>query len=104
MLLLVQRRRIQSNKETLSRRSGSDSTVSDTGVVKEVCSSSLFFDFYTIAEATNNFSHKLGEGGFGPVYKVKCPKFLLFVYIDLMKLTKFGNFRRASYQVVKKLQ
>lgn len=31
-----------------------------------------FFDFRTIANATNNFSNnnKLGEGGFGPVYKV----------------------------------
>lgn len=30
------------------------------------------FDFQTIANATNNFSlnSKLGEGGFGPVYKV----------------------------------
>lgn len=31
------------------------------------------FDFQTISAATNNFSsiNKLGEGGFGPVYKVK---------------------------------
>ena len=31
------------------------------------------FDLATIASATNNFSstYKLGEGGFGPVYKVK---------------------------------
>jgi len=31
------------------------------------------FDFATIAIATSNFSgaNKLGEGGFGPVYKVK---------------------------------
>lgn len=30
------------------------------------------FDFSTIAKATNHFSisNKLGEGGFGPVYKV----------------------------------
>lgn len=31
------------------------------------------FDFATILEATSNFSlnNKLGEGGFGPVYKVR---------------------------------
>lgn len=31
------------------------------------------FDLATIAKATNNFStdNKLGQGGFGPVYKVK---------------------------------
>ncbi|PIA60777.1 hypothetical protein AQUCO_00300354v1 [Aquilegia coerulea] len=29
------------------------------------------FDFNTVAEATNNFSNKLGQGGFGPVYKGK---------------------------------
>ena len=31
------------------------------------------FEFGTIAQATDNFSfnNKLGEGGFGPVYKVK---------------------------------
>jgi hypothetical protein len=32
----------------------------------------LIFDLAAIANATNNFSNnnKLGEGGFGPVYKV----------------------------------
>lgn len=31
-----------------------------------------FFDLATVARATDNFSpsNKLGEGGFGPVYKV----------------------------------
>jgi len=30
------------------------------------------FDLFTIATATNNFSveNKIGQGGFGPVYKV----------------------------------
>lgn len=32
------------------------------------------FDFNTITTATNNFSkeNKLGQGGFGTVYKVSC--------------------------------
>jgi len=32
----------------------------------------LLFDFERLATATNNFhlSNKLGQGGFGPVYKV----------------------------------
>ncbi|KAJ3698640.1 hypothetical protein LUZ61_002345 [Rhynchospora tenuis] len=73
---IVQRRRIpsvQSTKETLSGESGVYSTVSDNGSAQESGISSPFFDFYTIAEATSNFSHKLGEGGFGPVYKGKLP-------------------------------
>jgi hypothetical protein len=39
---------------------------------------SLLFEFSTLQQATDNFSdlNKLGEGGFGPVYKV-----LLFVLI-----------------------
>lgn len=28
------------------------------------------FKMINIAEATNHFSNKIGEGGFGPVYKV----------------------------------
>jgi len=36
-----------------------------------------FFDLATIVNATNNFSieNKLGEGGFGPVYKVNLQPF-----------------------------
>ena len=39
----------------------------------------LYFDLSTILSATNNFSdeNKLGEGGFGPVYKVKIYKYFL---------------------------
>ena len=29
------------------------------------------FSLVSITQATNNFTSKLGEGGFGPVYKVK---------------------------------
>ncbi|XP_078175429.1 G-type lectin S-receptor-like serine/threonine-protein kinase SD1-1 [Carex rostrata] len=71
--IVQRRRRIQINKETVSGGSGAYSTVSDDGVVQEGGLSSQFFDFFTIAEATNNFSQKLGEGGFGSVYKGKLP-------------------------------
>ena len=32
------------------------------------------FSLTSIVQATNNFMSKLGEGGFGPVYKVKMGK------------------------------
>ena len=39
---------------------------------KEDIESEILFDLVVIINATNNFSNdnKLGEGGFGPVYKV----------------------------------
>ena len=45
-----------------------------------------YFDFTTILTATNNFSdvNKLGEGGFGPVYKVKS----LFIYLCICNFWK----------------
>lgn len=42
--------------------------------VEETSSEFSMFDFSQIADSTNKFSdgNKLGEGGFGRVYKVKC--------------------------------
>lgn len=50
--------------------------------VEETSSEFSMFDFSQIADATNKFSvgNKLGEGGFGRVYKVKCSA-CLFCYI-----------------------
>nr|XP_009417400.1 PREDICTED: putative receptor-like protein kinase At4g00960 [Musa acuminata subsp. malaccensis] len=44
---------------------------SNVGGAKSQKANSLLFDFETLKVATNNFSdaNKLGEGGFGPVYK-----------------------------------
>ncbi|KAK8675387.1 hypothetical protein V6N13_033454 [Hibiscus sabdariffa] len=44
-----------------------------------------YFDFSTIAAATNNFSsdNKLGQGGFGPVYKVAFLLTTIYTYIDM---------------------
>ncbi|KAJ3683137.1 hypothetical protein LUZ60_013364 [Juncus effusus] len=70
------RRRIQASQSTGELTTGSSSlssTIFENSQVKESDLSSPFFDFYTIAQATNNFSYKLGEGGFGPVYKGKLP-------------------------------
>lgn len=55
---------------------------------------SLLFEFSTLQKATENFSdlNKLGEGGFGPVYKVliylfsncfQIPTLLLIVGLEL---------------------
>jgi hypothetical protein len=40
--------------------------------VKGSILSSPLVEFNTVYSATNNFSDKLGEGGFGAVYKVGC--------------------------------
>ena len=46
------------------------------------------FDFQTIAAATDNFSpgNRLGQGGFGPVYKV----LFLFVVLIFFSVDTFG--------------
>jgi hypothetical protein len=44
---------------------------------KEDVQLSTIFGFSTISNATNHFSddNKIGQGGFGPVYKVKSASF-----------------------------
>lgn len=66
----------------------------------------LQFDFDTIAAATNNFSgdNKLGEGGFGEVYKVFDLHLYIHIFSFLLILKTGGilvwsfNFR-ASFRV-----
>ena len=45
-----------------------------------------YFDLSTILTATNNFSdlNKLGEGGFGPAYKVKRLLFLPYACLEMI--------------------
>ena len=45
-----------------------------------------YFDLSKILTATNNFSdlNKLGEGGFGPVYKVKRLLFLPYACLEMI--------------------
>ena len=52
-----------------------------------------YFDLSTILTATNNFSdlNKLGEGGFGPVYKVE----RLFTF----GVRIFGNYLIISFEL-----
>ena len=52
-----------------------------------------YSDLSTILTATNNFSdlNKLGEGGFGPVHKVK----RLFIFGVCM----FGNYLNISFEL-----
>jgi hypothetical protein len=47
-----------------------DNIYGDDSVKRSILSSPLF-EFSTVYSATNNFSEKLGEGGFGPVFKVE---------------------------------
>ncbi|KAF3633129.1 putative cysteine-rich receptor-like protein kinase 29-like [Capsicum annuum] len=64
VILMKRRKRKLVNKKESIRR---DDTTSS--------GESLQYDFSTISAATNNFSNanKLGQGGFGPVYKGKLP-------------------------------
>ncbi|KAG8043189.1 hypothetical protein GUJ93_ZPchr0119g33242 [Zizania palustris] len=67
-------RRIQGPR-LITKEAGAlaDEVIFRTGSVKSTALSSPLFEFSTVYLATNNFSDKLGEGGFGPVYKGVLP-------------------------------
>ena len=52
--------------------------------IEERDSEFLLYDFDQIADATDNFSdhHKLGQGGFGPVYKVRIYRSIQFSCLE----------------------
>lgn len=67
-------RRIQKPFQTAGEArsiSAADDNIYEDDSLKGFLSSPLV-EFSTVYSATNNFSEKLGEGGFGPVYKVEC--------------------------------
>ncbi|KAF7154467.1 hypothetical protein RHSIM_Rhsim01G0039400 [Rhododendron simsii] len=57
------------------------------------------FGFTDIKTATSNFSHenKLGEGGFGPVYKVLCSCSSLYCYV--VSYTRIQSFTRKIVDI-----
>ncbi|KAG8043608.1 hypothetical protein GUJ93_ZPchr0458g22847 [Zizania palustris] len=73
-LLIAGTRRIQGPR-LITKEAGApaDEVIFRTGSVKSTALSSPLFEFSTVYLATNNFSDKLGEGGFGPVYKGVLP-------------------------------
>lgn len=58
-----------------------------------------FFSLYEIAKATDDFSenNKIGEGGFGSVYKVTCP-----FSLSLFHLGCVGRRSRSSSEAALK--
>ncbi|KAK7395388.1 hypothetical protein VNO78_15945 [Psophocarpus tetragonolobus] len=76
---LIMSARKRSNKDFQHFNNGEPSKHTSNKVIEELShvklQELLLFDFQRVATATNNFhsSNKLGEGGFGPVYKGKMP-------------------------------
>jgi hypothetical protein len=56
--------------EDRSTAAADDYIYEDDSVKRSILSSPLV-EFGSVYSATNNFSEKLGEGGFGPVFKVE---------------------------------
>jgi hypothetical protein len=66
-------RRIQRPYRTVQARTTApaDEYIHEIDSVKEALMNSPLVEFSIVYSATNNFSEKLGEGGFGPVFKVE---------------------------------
>ena len=66
---------------------------------------SLQFDFGTIEVATNKFSddNKIGEGGFGKVYKVRRIK-THFLRCLVLKISKHSKFTAYKYEKISNLK
>ena len=54
------------------------------------------FDLATLSDATNFFSinNKLGQGGFGPVYKVSTLRLLSAPWINLMLINQYQTWHQ----------
>jgi hypothetical protein len=66
-------RRIQRPYRTVQARATApaDEYIYENDSVKEALLNSPLVEFSIVYSATNNFSVKFGEGGFGPVFKVE---------------------------------
>lgn len=76
-------RRIQAPR-LITKEAGppADEAIFRSDSVKSAVLSSPLVEFSTIYSATNNFSNKLGGGGFGFVYKVRSFKhFIILSYL-----------------------
>ncbi|TVU32353.1 hypothetical protein EJB05_24078, partial [Eragrostis curvula] len=65
-------RRIQKSPKTAGEAratAAADENIYENDLVKGAILNSPLVEFSTVYSATNNFNDKLGEGGFGPVYK-----------------------------------
>ncbi|XP_056842961.1 G-type lectin S-receptor-like serine/threonine-protein kinase At4g11900 isoform X1 [Raphanus sativus] len=92
-----------SRRRTRAQKAEADTTETEDGDGEEMCDLSL----HTIIRATNGFSedYKIGEGGFGPVYKAKLPN---GVDVAIKRLSKRSNQGLKEFknevQLINKLQ